>query len=515
MPPETPSPGLSGNKKPQRILFASSEVYPFMKTGGLADVSCNLPDALYQLGQDIRIIMPGYQDALTAAQAIASAPLTAVAHLQVQSHRVTLVETRLPPRNLTVWLVVTPLFSERSGNPYSTPHSKDWPDNAARFNLFCQVVSAVAQGEASLNWQADLVHCNDWQTGLTPVYLSQQKHRPATLFTIHNLAYQGLFPFPTFLELGLDPSLWHLDALEYHNQLSFIKGGLVFSDWINTVSPHYAEEIKTPDFGHGLDGLLRFRQHSLSGILNGINTEEWNPAHDKAIPSPYDQHSLEKKRLNKTDLQQAFGLKKNTSIPLLGWVGRLAEQKGIELLLKSLPALLKLPVQLIILGTGEPHYERLLVRWAKRHPDKMAALVGYDEALAHRIIAGADFFLMPSEFEPCGLTQMYSLRYGTLPIANRVGGLSDTIIGINRRSLNSDNATGMLMDKPNKTAFIAAIKDALTVFHKPSVYQSMQRNAMQRNFSWQLSAENYLIIYKRLIENNSTDVIQKQPLSGA
>jgi starch synthase len=410
--------------------------------------------------------------------------------------------------------VVDPVFSARAGNPYSDAYNSQWPDNAARFNLFCRVITALALDQAGLNWQPDIVHCNDWQTGLVPVYLAPHRHKPATLFTIHNLAYQGLFSYDTFKALGLDDSLWRFDALEFHNQLSFMKGGLGYADYINTVSPNYAKEVLTEKFGCGLPGLLRHRKKDFTGILNGIDQHLWNPVTDTYINKNYSSLKSSQKQLNKAFLRQRFELEEDDNTIIIGWVGRLVEQKGVDLLMECLPELLALPVQLVILGSGDNSVHKALKQWADKYPKQLAVAIGYSEELAHQIIAGADYFLMPSRFEPCGLTQLYSLRYGTLPIASKVGGLIDSITNTCEQTIADKTATGFLFSSDNNDEFLNAITQAIELYRNKPLYRSIQLCAMQQDFSWKKSAKSYLSIYRNLLSqrpviNETAD--QEQP----
>ena len=495
---ELPSENSSNAQKPLKILFASSEVWPLMKTGGLADVAYNLPKAISELGQDIRIIMPLYKDSLPLIKT-----KTEIVKLSINNQEITLWETQLPQCNIPIWLVSDRQFSLRSGTPYHDKHNHPWPDNDERFNLFCQAVAEISSNPDIVNWQPDIVHCNDWQTGLIPVYLSEKPKKPATLFTVHNLAYQGLFPYSSFVKLGLNSSLWRFDALEFHNQLSFIKGGLVFADRINTVSPRYAEEVKTETFGCGLSGLFIHRGKAFSGILNGIDTVDWNPEKDQYLIAPYSHDCLNLKKVNKKAIQRELGLKAINKKMLIGWVGRLVEQKGVDLLIKSLPELVKLPVQLAVLGSGDEKLEATLERWAKDYPDQISVTIGYDESLAHKIIAGADYFLMPSHYEPCGLTQLYSLRYGTLPIATKVGGLKDSIVGVSKKTLADETATGILIDTLKADSLLDAIQLARDLYKDKPDFKTVQSNAMKQDFSWENSARKYLDMY-RLINIRNT-----------
>ncbi len=352
-----------------------------------------------------------------------------------------------------------------------------------------------------LAWQPDIVHAHDWQAGLVPALLAKETTRPATIFTIHNLAYQGLFSYDTFLSLNLPASLWSLHALEFHGQMSFIKGGITFADRITTVSPTYAREIQTPEHGCGLDGLLRHHTARLSGILNGIDTREWNPARDPQLASRYSIHRLTHKLPNKTALQQEFNLPVDTDVAVFGMVSRLVEQKGVDLLLEALPSLMALPLQIIALGSGEAQYEQELRAQAKRYPEQLAVLAGYDEAVAHRIQAGADCFLMPSRFEPCGLSQLYSLRYGTVPIVRRAGGLADTVTDATPDALAANTATGIVFDAPASAALVHAVKRALALRQNARLWKQMQLAGMRQDFSWRHSAAEYVQLYDQALSD--------------
>ncbi len=476
-----------------KILFASSEAYPLIKTGGLGDVSGSLPLALRELRQDVRLVLPAYQEVLRQKGKIRT-----VAQLTLPPGRVRILERLLPGSRLKVWLVDCPPFFDRPGNPYQGPNGLPWPDNAERFSLFCHAVCALALDQAGLDWRPDLVHCNDWQTGLVPALLSRHPERPATLFTIHNLAYQGLFPEETFAALNLPWAFWSPQALEFYGQVSFIKGGLVFADRINTVSPTYAQEIQTPGFGCGLEGLLHHRREQLSGILNGID-KSWNPTRDPALPRNYSSRNLSAKQDNKRALLQEVGLPSRKGLPLLAFIGRLVEQKGIDLLLEILPRLKELPAQVLFLGSGEKRYEDALQRLARRYPSWIAARIGFDEPLAHRIEGGADIFLMPSRFEPCGLNQMYSLHYGTPPVVHRVGGLADTVVDTTPATLRDGTATGVVFDRPDSATLMEAIKRALLLYEQRESWHALQRHGMRQDFSWRRSARSYLALYRQTL----------------
>jgi starch synthase len=319
------------------------------------------------------------------------------------------------------------------------------------------------------------------------------------VFTIHNLAYQGLFPHDTFQALGLPEALWSIDGVEYYGQLSFIKAGIVYADRVTTVSPNYAREIQTPEFGHGLDGLLRERRATLSGILNGIDDRVWNPARDPFLVAPYSRQRLAGKAACKIALQEEFGLRVDAGLPLAGMVSRMVEQKGIDLLIEALPALFEPPLQIVVLGTGDARYEQALRALAKQNPERLAVLVGYDEALAHRIIGGADLFLMPSRFEPCGLTQLYSLRYGTVPVVHGVGGLVDTVIDATPAALATGTATGIVFDGARPATLAAAVDRALRLYDDQSTWTTLRRAGMRQDFAWRQSAGEYQRLYDTLI----------------
>ncbi|MDJ0880449.1 MAG: glycogen synthase GlgA [Gammaproteobacteria bacterium] len=478
------------------ILFATSEVYPLVKTGGLADVSASLPRALLQLKQDIRIVLPAYQTVLE--QAVAAKKVAECHHYGFD---IDILQTLLPGTRVKVLMVDCPALFDRPGNPYLNAIGDEWQDNPLRFALFNQVVVDIALNRLVYDWSVDLVHCNDWQTGLTPALLSLFEHRPATLFSIHNLAYQGIYAKQAFFDLGLPEYLWSMHGLEFHDLFSFIKGGLNFADRISTVSPSYAEEIQTAEYGYGLEDLLHHRKADLSGILNGIDTEVWNPGTDKLITHQYNRRSLAKKSENKRALQQRLDLPVDAHIPVFGLISRLVEQKGIDLILAALAEIIKRPLQLVFLGSGQSHYEQQLMDWARIHPDKLAVFLGYDEALAHQIEAGSDFFLMPSLFEPCGLNQFYSLRYGTLPVVTAVGGLADSVIDYTGQS-GAASGNGFVLAEKTSDALMTTMERALAVYHQPQIWQRLQLNAMAQDHSWKSSAKEYLQLYQMVLDQH-------------
>ncbi|MCG7947036.1 MAG: glycogen synthase, partial [Candidatus Thiodiazotropha taylori] len=346
------------------------------------------------------------------------------------------------------------------------------------------------------------VHANDWQTGLIAPLLQPEEKRPATLFTIHNLAYQGLFDWATFLRLGLDKSLWTHHALEFHDQLSFIKGGIALSDRVNTVSPTYAEEIKTAEFGYGLEGLLQHRASHFSGILNGIDYHQWDPLNDPHIDTPYSIDNFPAKRHNKLALQREFGLPEDEYIPLFGYVGRLVDQKGVDLILQVLPGIMDSGAQLVMLGSGDHSLQSALEKISNRYHSRVGITIGYDEGLSHRIEAGSDCFLMPSRFEPCGLNQMYSLRYGTVPIVRRTGGLADSVVDVTPHTLANGTATGFVFDNADGSSLWGAIEHAINFYRRSgSDWDILAMTGMQQDLSWEASAQHYLELYQTAIDD--------------
>ena len=476
----------------KKILFASSEVYPLIKTGGLADVSGSLPPALQELGADVRVIMPNYQGIKTTEEIYYKSTI------RVNRMDVNILETRLPDTEVVVWLVDFPLFFDFPGNPYVDETGNPWLNTAERFALFCRVIVEVAMNRGYLEWTPDIVHCNDWQTGLVPALLSLETHHPATVFTIHNMAYQGLFAKETRGLLNIPIELWHLNGLEFNGLFSFIKGGLVYADRITTVSPTYAAEIQTADFGYGLEGLLGHRKGDISGIINGIDVEHWNPNTDSNIDAFYDSLTLAKKQLNKFALQSRFSLPQVKNVPVFALISRLVEQKGIDLIIDCLPELLSLPVQFILLGSGDKEFEQQLGDFARQNPEKMAVTLGYDEVLAHQLEAGADIFLMPSRFEPCGLNQLYSQRYGTVPIVRKTGGLADTVCDALPETFANKTATGFVFNDATAGALMEAIKRSVLVYGFEGLWSQLQLNGMQKDYSWLRSAKEYQALYEQL-----------------
>ena len=422
--------------------------------------------------------------------------MRAVARLTLDDAEARLLEVALPGSGVTTWLLCHPLFSERAGNPYHDEQGQPWADNAERFMLLSRAAAAIACGDTELNWVADVLHCNDWHTGPAIALVHERAQRPRTVFTIHNLAHMGMFDRSTFERLRLPEHFWSSQSMEFYEQLCFIKGGLSHADWITTVSPTYAKEICSSAGGMGLEGLLNHRRDRLKGILNGIDETVWDPSRDPLLVQVYDRDCLQLKRANKTALLQELGLDDANGAPVFGFVGRLAEQKGVALLLPILDQLLQTGCRLLVLGTGDAQLERALVQLADRHPTSAAVILAYNETLAHRIEAAADVFLMPSIFEPCGLNQMYSLRYGTLPLVRSVGGLADTVTHANEANLAAHTATGFVFAEADSDALWSTLECALQLWQDPIAWQQVQRTAMAQDFSWQRSARCYMSLYE-------------------
>ncbi len=486
-----------------RVLFVTPEIAPLNKVGGLGDVGHGLVPALRRQGWDVRVLLPGYPDVLRSCR-----PATPVAAINDgDGRRGHLLQARAAGLDAPLYAADFPHHFAARGSPYGSWDS-DTSGDAQQFLAFARAVVQIAGGAIG-DWRPDVVHLNDWTTGLVPALLENVPGRPATVFTVHNLAHQGLFPRETFDELGLPASLWTMEGLEFYGRLSFMKGGLVYADRINTVSPTYALEILTETFGCGLEGLLRRRRSRLSGVLNGVDYEAWSPELDPSIPCRFDASDLAGKAHCKQDLQRHLGLAMDPHVPLAGLVTRLSYQKGIDLLIEAWSRLLDLGIQLVVLGTGDPALESALTALADARPGRSAARLAYDEPLARRIIAGADLFLMPSRFEPCGLTQMYSLRYGTVPVAARTGGLADTIVDAGTAAEDTDGpprarATGFLFAPGDPDALVDGVVRALKYFHAAhgrSQWRRIQDAGMTADFGWAHSAHQYGDIYRQALQD--------------
>jgi starch synthase len=508
-----------------RVLLAASEVVGFAKTGGLADVAGSLPPALARRGLECAVILPLYHCA-RHAQTVPERT-EHVFSVPIRNRMVAgrLWHSRLPGSDVPVYLVEQDEYFDRD-----EPHSgrglyqftqpgggkRDYSDNCERFVFFCR---AVLEALRLLNFWPDVLHANDWQTGLIPVYLrelychtgpdklrSRYEH-VATLFTVHNLAYQGVFWHLDMPLTGLDWRLFNPHQLEYYGQLSLLKAGIVFADRINTVSPTYAREIQTIYYGCGLQGVLAERRDRLSGIVNGVDYRVWNPATDPHLPAHYDaEHLLPGKARCKADLQQREKLAVEPDTPLLGVVARMVEQKGVDLILKAAPALLDQGIQLILLGEGDPDYHRQLTAVRDRYPGRMSLTIGFHEGLAHRIEAGADLYLMPSLYEPSGLNQLYSMRYGTPPVVRATGGLADTVVDTNDASLADGTATGFRFTPYTPDALRDTVQRALALYrHRPEQWRQVIATGMRQDWSWDRSAGEYVRLYERIIKERSEE----------
>jgi starch synthase len=474
-----------------KLLFVTPECAPVVKTGGLGDVSGALPEALRRIGLDARVLLPGYPSVLAADPA---AREVARLSLLPAAHQARLLESALPS-GVPLFVIDCPALYARSGGPYQRDDGHEWEDNAVRFAVLSKVAALLGSAESPIPWRAEVVHCNDWQASLAPVYLRYSRPpRAASLVTIHNLAFQGVYPTAQMGQLGLPGETLGFEGLEYYGQLSFLKGGLMYAQAITTVSPTYAREIQSEALGFGMDGVLRHRSSVLYGVRNGIDTQAWDPATDPHLAKNYSAETLDGKRENKRALRKELNIGGDEAIPLLGVVSRLTHQKGIDVIAQAAHAMAAMPAHLVALGTGDREMVGALQAVRSRHPNEISVTIGFDEALAHRIEAGCDVFLMPSRFEPCGMNQMYSQRYGTIPLGNATGGLVDTI---------DDNQTGFLIDEVTFPALVGGVRRALLAYHDAPRWRQMQVTAMSRDFGWEGSAREYAAIYARITATSS------------
>ncbi|WAS92797.1 glycogen synthase GlgA [Nannocystis punicea] len=479
-----------------RVLFVASEVYPLVKTGGLADVVGALPIALAELGVDVRVLVPGYPKVLAGLHARGR---EVELHNLVGGGPAKLMYGRVGKLELLV--LDAPHLYNRPGNPYVDQHGRDFGDNHLRFGALCHAATWLAGPEGGDRWRPELIHGHDWQSGLVPAYvaLMPPQQRVATITTIHNLAYQGVFRADVMGALRLPGSMFDIHGVEFHGHLGFLKAGLWYSDKITTVSPTYARQIQTETYGHGLQGLLRRRDADLYGILNGIDTETWNPATDPHLPAPYSADDLTGKRIGKRALQLELGLHPDPDAPLFVVVSRLVTMKGLDLLLSAGRSILERGGQLAVLGSGEERLVDGFQQAARLNPGRVAYRGGYDEPLAHRMQAGGDAIIIPSRTEPCGLTQMYGLRYGTVPVVRRTGGLADSVIDTTPETLGAGLATGVLFNDIDASALAWALGRTIALYHNRPVWQQLVRHGMQEDFSWRRSAARYLDLYRRAL----------------
>ena len=480
-----------------RLLFATSEVFPIIKTGGLADVSGALPTALFAAGLDIQIVLPAYRGILAKCESP-----RLLGSLQV-FHDIScdIYQTVLPGTKIPLLLIDHPPLYDRDGGPYHHPQHGDWEDNPLRFGVLSKVTALLAMPNALQTWLPDIVQCNDWQTGLAAYYLRQMGSQAKTLFSIHNLAFQGNFHADWRHRLTLDDEDFNPEGYEFYGHLSFMKAGLYYANAISTVSPTYAKEIQTEQFGFGFQGLLQHRAKNLTGILNGIDTHVWNPATDAYLPVHYHAEKLRAKREVKHALETELGLEQQADAPLLGVVSRLTYQKGLDMLAAIAHDLLESGCQLAILGSGEVALEQEYQALMKQYPGQVSVTLGYNEPLSHRIMAGVDIFVMPSRFEPCGLNQMYGLRYGTIPVVANTGGLADSVQGgdLTAKGEVPAKMTGFVMKENNPTTLLVTLRQAMKAFANSGQWHTLQKQAMQQDVSWETRAENYLKLYQAIV----------------
>ena len=475
-----------------RVLSVASEAYPLIKTGGLGDVVGALPPALAHEGITVRTLIPGYTGVMDALEG--EEEVHTFAHLYGGSARLLAVHAS----GLEFFVLDAPHLYARAGGPYAGPDGKDWPDNALRFAALAQCAAAIGRGVVG-NFLPDVVHAHDWQAGLSPAYLHYAgEPRPRTVMTAHNLAFQGQFPRDLLGSIGLPPSAYSVDGVEYYGTIGYLKAGLALADRITTVSPTYAAEIQTAESGMGLDGLLRHRAGVLTAILNGIDEQVWNPATDPWLASRFDAKHLAQRAPNKELLQARFGLEAEP-VCLFGVVSRLTHQKGMDLLLDALPAIEAAGAQLALLGSGEKALEDGFVAAARRAPGRIAALIGYDEPLAHLVQAGADALLIPSRFEPCGLTQLCALRYGAVPVVSRVGGLADTVVDASDAALARGAGTGVHFTPVTRAMLELAIGRTLALWRDRTVWRRIQAHAMATDVGWRRSARRYAAMFRELV----------------
>ena len=476
-----------------RVLFIASECAPFVKTGGLADVVSAMPRALAECGIETRILLPGYPDVIGAL----GRKTRATKLPDLLGEPVQLLAGSADGLDI-VALEASDLF-DRPGNPYLGPNGQDWPDNPLRFGALGRAGAHIAL-EGLEGWRPDVVHVHDWQAGLTPAYLSLSgRDHPPSIATIHNIVFQGVFPAEYRMVLDMPAAGFHVNGYEYYGSISFLKAALMYADAVTTVSPTYARELMTVEYGMGLDGVIAARSDVLTGILNGVDLDVWNPGTDPHIARTYSARSLARKAENKAALEEEFGLTPEPDRPLFCIVSRLTRQKGLDLVLDALPGLLERGGRLVVLGTGEADIEDGYRHAARQHAGHVGAVLGYDEALSHRMQGGADAIIIPSRFEPCGLTQLYGLRYGTLPVVSRTGGLADTVIDANDAALRAGVATGFQFAPVTGTALAATLDRVCDLFEDRPVWQGIMRRAMRHPVGWDTSAAAYADLYGSLI----------------
>lgn len=485
-----------------RVLHVCSELFPLLKTGGLADVSGALPVALSEFGVDSRVLVPGFpafMDGIVNKELLLELPP------KFGATSVNIYTGNVKDTDVFLYVIDAPGLFDRPGNPYVDINQHSYPDNYRRFAILGYIAMQLASG-LDASWKPQVVHGHDWHAGLAPAYLKAAEIAmglplAGTVFTVHNLAYQGLFPAHIFHELGLPNQFYEMNGLEFHGKVSFLKSGLFFSDKLTTVSPTYANEIQGDEQGCGLNGLIGSRKYDLRGILNGVDPNVWSPAKDQLIPANYSVKSMTGKLKCKTALQEHYGLKIQNDAPLFVVVSRLTEQKGLNLVLEGLEQIISLGGQLAILGSGDRNIEEAFQAAAKNNPENISVQLGYDESQAHRIIAGGDVILVPSRFEPCGLTQLYGLNYGTLPLVRSVGGLADTVTDCTLENIADETATGFVFGAFNVTEYNRAVRRAFALYKRKTDWKQIQKRGMQQHFGWENAAKQYLTLYQQVAVN--------------
>jgi starch synthase len=500
------TPRFSVTKNPLNLLIVSSEAVPYAKTGGLADVAGALPLELAKLGHDVILLLPHYRCLSESGRSFLP-----IGRIQVMTPKglidTPIEESILPVGQgdcrVRVWTIRNDAFFDRLG--LYQDRGVDYSDNLNRFSFFCRAtIEVVAYLKTKCHWNAHILHLHDWQTALCAVYLNTvARDRPdvqgiRTVLTLHNVGYQGHFPGVQFGNLGLPPSLFTPAGLEYYGMVNLLKGGIVFADYVTTVSPTYAREILTPEFGFGLEGVLHNRADQILGILNGIDIDRWNPETDSYLSANFSVSDRSGKRVCKQALQREFQLPE-LSVPLLGVIARLTSQKGLDLVATIAPQLMAMDLQLVMLGTGEPELEAKFKALQARYPHRMGLRIGFDEGLAHRIEGGADVFVMPSRYEPCGLSQLYSLRYGTVPVVRKTGGLADTVVPLTARARKVGQATGFHVEEDTADALLAVLRRTVSVYQDRSKWDQLVEAGMTTDVSWTRSAKDYDRLFASLV----------------
>jgi starch synthase len=488
--------------KSLKILFVASEVEPFAKTGGLADVAGSLPKELKKMGIDVRIVLPKYgsiNEKKFGIDVIQNSSFEIPLGDKKITGKLKTTDIDVESENIPVYFLDNDFFYNRNGLYNDPATNSDFPDNAERFIFFSR---GVLESLKIIGWKPDIIHCNDWQSGLIPIYLKKNYSRDSfftgikSVFSIHNLAYQGIFDKFTLLKTGLSWDVFTMEGIEFYERINMMKAGIVYSDFVTTVSPTYAEEIcVSEEFGYGLEGVLKKNKSKLVGILNGVDYEIWNPEKDVEIPQNFSEKKLSGKLEDKKFLLEKFNLPYNENIPVIGMVSRLASQKGFDLIESAADELMKLNIKMVFLGAGESKYKEFLELLHKKYPGKVGINIGFDNQLAHLIEAGSDMYLMPSRYEPCGLNQMYSLKYGTIPIVRATGGLDDSVVQYNPKS---KTGTGFKFSEYKKQHFVDTVKYAVEVYNVKSAWLQLMKNAMKQDFSWEASAKKYIELYKNV-----------------